>query len=371
MTLMLAEVLHLPGLAKADPNNAFFRFLEFHTTHVEWQGASLHDLIQPGFSLLVGTALPFSIAARMARGQGFANMLMHSAWRAFVLVALGILLRSIGRTQTNFTFEDTLTQIGLGYLPLFLLGLASTRVQIAALVAVLAGYWMAFVLEPIPPNFDYTKVGVPAGWPHLYSGFFEHWNKNSNLAWRFDTWFLNLFPREKPFLFNGGGYATLSFLPTLGTMILGLLAGGWLKKPGTPREKAWGLAIAGGALVALALLLQLLGVCPIVKRIWTPGFTLYSGGLLLLMMAGLHALVEGKGWRRWAFPLLVVGANSIAAYLMSWTMEDFFLSALDRHIVKGFALGPAAGEAVRRSGVLMIFWLILYWMYRRKIFVRI
>lgn len=372
MTLMLAEVLHLSGLAKVAPDNAFFRFITFHTSHVPWQGASLHDLIQPGFSMLVGAALPFSIAARKARGATFRQMLAHSAWRAFVLIALGILLRSIGKPQTNYTFEDTLTQIGLAYLPLFLLGFASVRVQIAALVALLVGYWGLFVAYPLPSAaFDYPSVGVPANWPEHYTGFLSHWNKNSNIAWAFDTWFLNLFPREKPFLFNAGGYATLSFIPTLGTMILGLLAGGLFRSGRSHAEKLRVLSIAGAAMIALAVVLQTLGVCPIVKRIWTPGFTLYSGGLLFLMMAALYAVLELKGWRRWAFPLMVVGANSIAAYLMSWTMEGFFLSALDRHLVHGFELSPALGEVVRRAGVLVIFWLMLFWMYRRKIFIRI
>ena len=71
---------------------------------------------------------------------------------------------------------------------------------------------------------------MPADWPHLMTGFAAHWNKNSNLAWAFDTWFLNLFPREQPFKYNGGGYATLSFIPTLATMILGLIAGGVLRR---------------------------------------------------------------------------------------------------------------------------------------------
>ena len=78
-------------------------------------------------------------------------------------------------------------------------------------------------LEP-PADFDLTWVGVPKDWPHLLTGFAAHWNKNTNFAAWFDQWFLNLFPREKPFVFNGGGYLTLSFIPTLGTMILGLLA---------------------------------------------------------------------------------------------------------------------------------------------------
>ena len=67
-------------------------------------------------------------------------------------------------------------------------------------MAILIGYWAAFALYPLPPSdFDYQKVGVPADWPYHYSGFTAHWNKNSNLAWAFDTWILNLFPRPKPF----------------------------------------------------------------------------------------------------------------------------------------------------------------------------
>ena len=132
--------------------------------------------------------------------------------------------------QTYWTFEDTLTQIGLGYTFLFLLAFASLRVQVVAFVAILVGFWTAFVLYPLPgPGFDYPSVGVPADWPHLYTGFLAHFNKNSNLSWAFDVWFLNLFPRESPFLFNEGGWSTLSFIPTLATMMLGMWAGEWLK----------------------------------------------------------------------------------------------------------------------------------------------
>jgi hypothetical protein len=194
-----------------------WRFLAFHQSHVEWRGCSLHDLIQPSFSFLVGVALPFSLAARAARGQSPVWMALHAAWRALLLVLLGILLRSVGQPRTNFTFEDTLTQIGLGYFPLFLLGRASPRWQWLAVAGILAGYWAAFALYPLPgPDFDYPAVGVPAGWPHLAAGFPAHWNKNSNLAWAFDCWFLNLFPRGKPWAFNGGGYATLRDCPIRG-----------------------------------------------------------------------------------------------------------------------------------------------------------
>lgn len=373
MTLMVAEVLRLPTLAHSFPNSIFWGIVGFNTEHVDWQGGSLHDMIQPGFSFLVGAALPFSIANRNARGDSFRSMFGHAVWRALILIFLGIFLRSQHRAQTYFTFEDTLSQIGLGYVFLFLLGFVSLRGQLAALGLILAGYWGAFALYPAPgPGFDYTRVGVPADWPHHYSGFLSHWNKNSNLAWAFDTWFLNLFPREKPFEFNGGGYATLSFIPTLGTMLIGLLAGQWIKSARSVEEKLRGLVIAGNALIIAALLLQWLGICPIVKRIWTPAFTLYSGGWVLLMLAVLYAIMEWKGWQRWAFPLMVVGANSIAIYVMAGTMERYFLNALNIHLGKPtFAMFGAFEPVVRGAGVMVIFWAILYWMYRRKIFIRI
>ncbi len=373
MTLMVAEVLRLPELARSFPQSALFGFIAFNTSHVEWQGGSLHDLIQPGFSLLVGASLPFSIASRKAKGQTFGKLLAHAIWRALILIFLGIFLRSIGRQQTYFTFEDTLTQIGLGYVFLFLLGFVRVRTQVIALALILVGYWALFAFYPLPPQgFDYTKVGVPADWPHQYSGFLAHWNKNSNPAWAFDLWFLNLFPRQRPFAFNGGGYATLSFIPTLGTMLLGLLAGGWLKRPGAAAMKLKGLAAGGAALTLIALFLQWTGVCPIVKRIWTPAFTLYSGGLVLLILAGFYAVMELKGWKRWAFPIMVVGMNSIAIYVMSWTMERFFLGALATHLGGFFALfGPVFDRTARGAGVMLIFWFILFWMYRRKIFLRI
>ena len=134
--------------------------------------------------------------------------------------------------QTYFTFEDTLTQIGLGYVFLFLLGFVVEEKWLwVSLGVILFGYWLAWALFPVAgPGFDWQAVGVPSDWTHHYSGFMAHWNKNANLGNTFDQWFLNLFPRTSPFVANEGGYLTLSFIPTLGTMILGLIAGRWLRR---------------------------------------------------------------------------------------------------------------------------------------------
>jgi heparan-alpha-glucosaminide N-acetyltransferase len=91
------------------------------------------------------------------------------------------------------------------------------------------------------------------------------------------------------------------------------------------------------------------------------------------MLAAFYALVEVKGWKRWAFPLLVIGANSIAIYVMSWTMEHFVTTALVTHFGRGpfLVLGAPFEPVLRGAAVLLVFWGILYWMYRRKIFLRI
>src|SRR4030081_1509227 len=261
MTLMLAEHMRLPEVARAFPHSALWGLIAFNTEHVPWQGCSLHDLIQPAFSFLVGAALPFSIASRKLKGQTFGPLFGHAVRRALLLILLGIFLRSLWSRQTYFTFEDTLTQIGLGYVFLFLLGFTRPRTQVVTLVLILICFWAAFALNPAPgPQFDYARVGVPQDWPHNYIGFLSHWNKNSNLAWAFDVWFLNLFPRVQPFVFNEGGWSTLSFIPTLGTMMLGLLAGEWLKGNESKQQKLRGLVMAGTGLLLLGLVCQWAGI---------------------------------------------------------------------------------------------------------------
>ena len=374
MFLMMAEVLHLGRVAAAHPESLFWRFLALHQSHVEWVGCTLHDLIQPSFSFLVGVALPFSLASRASRGQTAGRAWMHAAWRSLVLILLGVFLRSVGREETRWTFEDTLSQIGLGYLFLFALGGRSMRVILAALGLVLVGYWLAFLLYPLPPaGFDYAAVGVPPTWTQHASGLAAHFNKNSNLAWAFDTWFLNLFPRSTPFTHNGGGYSTLSFIPTLGTMILGLIAGRWLRAEMPARERLRRLLLAGAAGIAAGLLLHAVGLIPLVKRIWTPSWTLFSGGCCFLLLAGFYWLIDQRGWRRWAFPLVVIGMNSIAIYVLVHLIDGFLLDAVRTHFGKdAFSIfGESKASLVSGGYLLVVFWGMLYWMYRRKLFLRI
>lgn len=299
-----------------------------------------------------------------------------------MLIALGVFLRSTHANQTNFTFEDTLSQIGLGYVFLFLLGFLRPAWQWTAFALIVVGYWAAFALYPLPgEDFNYQAVGVPADWPYHYQGFMGHWNKNSNLAWRFDVWFLNLFGRDKPFEYNAGGYATLSFIPTLATMILGLIAGTWMKA-GLPRKALWlRLFLTGAILTAAGLGAEAAGLCPIVKVIWTPAWTLYSGGICFLFLLGFTLLFDnGSPLRALAFPLVVIGANSIFIYCAYHLTNGWVKDTLKIHLAlpertwhfKTYEVfGPVYATAVRGAIVILIFWLVLLWMYRKRIFVKI
>jgi len=375
MLLMMAEVLQFSRVAAAFPASLFWRILALNQTHVEWFGCSLHDLIQPSFSFLVGVAMPYSIASRVAKGGTPGKLFLHALWRGFALAALGIFLRSMHSTQTYFRMDDTLTQIGFGYPFLFLLGFRPPRWAWTALGVILTGYWLAWALYPVAgPNFDWSSVGVSAAWnaQHNYTGFAAHWNKNYNLGNAFDQWFLNLFPREKPFVYSEGGYLTLSFIPTLGTMILGLIAGRWLRAA-APRIPMRQFLLAGVVGIAAGLCLHFTHICPVVKRIWTPSWTLFSGGACFLLLAAFCWVIEVKRYRRWAFFLVVIGMNSIAAYCIAHFMEDFILSSFSIHLGPHFFqfLGTGLEPLLEGAAVLSCYWLVLFWMYRRKLFLKI
>lgn len=373
MVLMASGGLGFAKIATNFPNSAAWKFIGFHTEHAEWVGCSLWDLIQPAFMFMVGVALPWSVANRRARGESDGRMFAHAVWRGVLLVLLAVLLSSNWSKQTEWGFNNVLAQIGLGYPFLFLIAFTGPRTTWAVAFGVLVAYWLAFALHPLPPpGFDWQAVGVPADWPHL-TGFAAHWEKNANLAADFDRWFLNLFPRSEPFRFSTGGYATLNFVPSLATMIFGLIAGRLLRSEMELTDKLKRLVIAGVVGIALGAVIAGLGWCPLVKRIWTPSWALYSTGWVTLMLAGFVAVVDWRGWKRWTLPFVVVGLNPITLYCLWQLSGPFIRQQFQTHLGKDIFL--IAGEIWKpmfeRGSVLIVLWLIVWWMYRRKIFVRI
>ncbi len=374
MLLMASSGLGFAEVARnAFPDNPLWQFLGRETDHAQWLGCTLWDIIQPAFMFMVGVALPWSVANRRTRGQPFPTMLAHALWRSLALVLLGVFLTSAWSRQTEWSFNIVLAQIGLGYPFLFLLAFAKPRYQWLAAFGILFLYWLAFALYPLPgPDFNWTAAGVTDPWPRL-SGFAAHWEKNANLATAFDQWFLNLFPREKLFQFSLGGYHTLNFVPSLATMIFGLLAGQLLRAQLPLTTKLKRLCVVGLADIVLGATIAGLGLCPIIKRIWTPSWALYSGGWVTLLLAGFVAVIDWRGWKRWCFPLVVAGLNPITLYCMwqlmpSW-VRDNLKTHLGQHVFEFF--GVAYAPIINRLSVLVVLWLILLWLNRKKIYLRI
>lgn len=373
MLLMASSGLGLAQVARQFPDHGLWQFLGHQTEHAPWAGFRLWDIIQPAFMFMVGVALPWSIANRRARGQSLGRMFGHAIWRALALVLLAVFLTSAWSRQTVWVFTNVLAQIGLGYPVVFLLAFTRPRTQWLAAFGILAAYWLAFALHPLPAaDFDWQRVGVPADWVHL-TGFAAHWEKNANVAAAFDRWFLNLFPREAPFVFSRGGYQTLNFVPATATMIFGLLTGQLLRSKLSMTGKLKRLVVFAVAGIVLAQAVAMAGLCPIVKRIWTPSWTIYSSGWAVLLLAGFVALIEWRGCKRWAFPLVVVGLNPITLYCTWQLMGGFIRDNLKRHLGQQVfqSLGEVYAPTLERLAVLLVLWLVVLWMYRRRIFLRI
>ena len=375
--------------------------------HVEWTGCTLWDLIQPSFMFIVGVAMPFSYARRRAQGDSAVWRFVHVLWRSLVLVALGIFLRSRGSAMTNFTFEDVLTQIGLGYPIVSLFVGRRAWLQMLGLTAILAGSWWMFYqytppqteLENVTKYLSEVKNEPESEWTQ-FQGLASHWNKHTNAAAAFDRWFMNLFPRPeeewngRKFWVNGGGYQTLNFVPSMATMLLGVMAGQLLMGAATGRQKVLRLLLAGLVCLAAGLMLDThiwpvsiggadWSLAPIVKRIWTPSWALFSGGWALVLLAAFYWVIDLRGWRRWAFPFVVVGMNSIVMYCMAQLLPGWISQMLKIHLA---AVDAATGfnltrylfseefhyalilESVARLAVM---WAVCWWLYRRRVFIRI
>lgn len=415
------EVLeHFTGTMWDGAWRNLWRTLAYQFDHVAWTGCGFWDLIQPSFMFMVGVSLPFSNARRRLDGQSNWGRFGHVLWRSAILVFLGVFLSSNGRSLTNFTFVNVLTQIGLGYPLLYLVsekyGDTSRtsrwlQLQFAAAIVILVGYWGWFAWYSTPADELTQLQEVVLSTPKKteaefdqFSGLAAHWNKHTNAAAAADRILLNWLPREgeprfeRRFWFNDGGYQTLNFIPSLATMIFGLMAGQVLRDERPAREKLQWLLWAG--LWCFLLVLPLdptiwpwplskLGfqwsLCPTVKRIWTPTWAVFSSGWTFWMLAAFYWVIDMRGWRRWSWPLVVVGMNSITMYVMSQLMRSWTKGSLKTHLATidtwagwerglgyylfddAFAYAPIC----ERTAVLFMLWLACVWLYRQKIFVRI
>lgn len=361
---------------KAEPDSGFWNAVYHQFEHAEWVGISFWDLIQPSFMFMVGISMAYSYVNRQRQGHSWGRMFGHASSRGIVLALLGIFLISNGSSSTQWSLMNVLTQIGLGYPFLFLLWRRSLRFHVITAVTLLLGTWALYAFYPtsgIDPAHGAPAAGVPATWAqqHLVN-VPPAWHKNANVGHAVDTWLLNQLPRREPFVFNAGGYQTINFLPALVTMLFGLMCGEMLRSSRCSRGKLGILVVAGLAGIALGLVWSALGV-PLVKRIWTPSWAVYSTGWCCLILAALYAIIDLRQWRAWAFPLIVVGMNSIAIYAMGMLLKGWTAKTLQTHLGADLfkIFGTNNAPFVQATLVGLVFWSVCWWMYRRKIFLRI
>ena len=321
--------------------------LNTQVRHVAWQGFRFYDLIFPLFLFIVGLVLPFSLTRRLERGANRRTLYLHLARRLALLFLLGLIYNGL----LDFNFHElrmagVLQRIAVCYfLAAIIVMNASVRAQAIITGAILLAYWPILTLIPVP-GFG-AGVLTPEG----------------NLAAFVDQ---NLLPGRYCCYTFGDNEGILSTLPAVATVMLGVLAGHWLRSTEIPKRKVLGLALAGAACLLVG---NLWGIWfPIIKKLWTSSYVLVAGGWSLLLLALFYWVIDIRRWRRWAFFFTVIGLNPITIYVLG---SQFDFGHITRIFVRGFidSLGPAQ-PVVWDFLVMMTGWLFLYFLYRKKIFLK-
>lgn len=286
--------------------------------HAPWHGWTPTDLIFPFFLFIVGVAMTFSFGKQLEAGAPRGRVLARAARRALILVLLGLVLHGFPSYDlATIRIPGVLQRIGLAFLiatPLVLW--LRARGQAIAAAALLLGYWAALMWIPVPGH----GAGVLEPGRDLGSYIDRAVFGTAHLWKQAETW---------------DPEGLLSTLPAVGTVLLGVLAGRWIRSARAPLEKAVGLFVAGSAGVVLGSMWG--WAFPINKNLWTSSYVLLTGGLACHLLALCYWLIDVRGWRRWSYPFLVFGVNAIAAFFLS--------SLLARVLVLVRVSGPG-GEPV-------------------------
>ncbi len=338
--IMFTLISHGLGLSVLK-NYPGWEWLARQVDHVDWTGCVFWDLIQPAFTFMVGMAMPLALERRRAEGASFAQLLKHVAWRAFALIALSNILSNFnsGATQPKLQLINVLSQIAFGYLLCFFILQLRFVWQVAVGVATLALHWGLFVAFPGPEG-PFSKTG--------------------NIGAVIDLAVLG---------YNySGGYTTLNFLGNAVTILFGCWCGLLLMQPLSTSQK---LRILSAAAVAGWLAgLALEPINPMVKRLWTASFALYSAGWVIAILALLYWLIEIRQIRGWTFPFLILGMNSIFIYSFSQVLYGWLDRGLAVFSARFAFLGPL-GAIPQALLAFSVMWYLCYWLYQRKIFFKL
>jgi predicted acyltransferase len=333
--------------------------------HAPWDGWTPTDLVFPFFVFIVGVAIPLAFERRKTAGGSQRDLYVKIARRTAVIFGLGLWLNAFpfsGAWFTHLRIPGVLQRIALCYgfaALIFLKARVKTQVWITA--ALLLGYWAVMKLIPAPgfPRGDLTMEGSLASWVDrtLLAGH-----------------------TYKP-LYDPEGI--LSTIPAIATAMLGVLAGQWLMQKRETLDKIAGLFVAGALCVIGGYVWD--WFFPINKALWTSSYVLFTGGLALELLALCYWLVDLKGYQRWAKPFVVFGVNALALYVLAGMLSDV-LNVVPRTKLDGAPgnlktwiyerlfeswLSPINASLAFALSYVAFGWLLMWLLYRRKIFIKV
>jgi predicted acyltransferase len=353
--------------------------------HADWNGSTPTDMIFPSFLFLAGVSMTFSFASRLARASRLAQdttrtqLARHIAWRSMLLILIGLFLNGFPLFDMhNLRIPGVLQRIGLCYLIGGMLYLVTSRryaenkkgqfganvpALVAAMLSLMVIYWAVMSFVPVP-GYGVGRLDQAGS----LSAYIDRSLMGTNHLW---FWGGQMWDPE----------GLLSTMTATANLLLGILAGVWLRSERTDGRKLLGLATAGVLLMLAGILLN--PVIPINKKIWTDSFVLFSGGFSLLALALLHWMIDLWGWKRGLTPALVFGSNAILAFALanminpifglvklSWNGEKSTIPA----IVDGafsHVLNPWNASLAYALLFVALNGLIVWPLYRRRIFLRL
>jgi predicted acyltransferase len=346
--------------------------------HAEWNGFTPTDLVFPTFLFLVGASIVFSTESRLARGVTRASLFAHTVRRAVIILLLGFVVNSAPFFHlSSLRYYGVLPRIAVCYFIVASLyiwirrpagsaaGQPTIADKVGILVGCLVGYYLLMRFVPVP-GFGMPGRDLP---------FLDH---DGNIVAWLDR---QIFSAKHLYEGTRDPEGLLSTIPALGTTLIGVLAGLFLRSSTrSDSRKALGLAVAGVSGVVLGLLWN--PWFPLNKKLWTSSFVLYAAGWSLLILAAFWFLVQVRGYRRGTWPLLVFGTNAIAAYVLSELMaaclgnvrvgaHSNVLRWTAEHIAAFMPSYPALGSLAYSLLYVLVCWLIVLPLYRKKIFIKI
>jgi predicted acyltransferase len=332
----------------------FFQWAASQMEHVEWEGFRFYDNIFPLFLLIAGVSMPFSILKRKERGESMHKIYLHLFKRLGLLILLGLIYNGMLRNLDFDTqrYTSVLARIGIAWFFAAVIVLnTSIRGQILWFAGILLGYWAIMKLVPVP-GFG-AGVLTPEG----------------NLAAYIDQKFL---PGRFCCYTYGDNEGLISNIPAICTALLGTFAGHLLiskKKNLTGIKKGFILLAAGIICMIIGKLWSF--SFPIIKNLWTSTFVLYAGGFSLILLSIFYLIIDVWKFKKWTFPFVVIGMNSITIYLLNSGIMNF--EQMGRYFFGGLAhfFSDPAGEVIIVCGSILCMWTVLYILYRNKIFLKV